>query len=115
MDVFALAAAGLAALAIMALAVKAYVVVGQVGNSVQSMETEFTATARELAAAARGVQQSVGKLDGGLEALSSTLKRLDRLTEHFEPEVITGTVVLPAIHKLSAWLAGLRRGIGARS
>ena len=108
-------AAAVALLALAALAIRAYFLVkrthtllDQVGKL---LEAEVTDVVRTLGGAARGVEQAVGKLDKGLEALSSTLQRVDHVTQKLEPESLAHTVGRPALAKLAAWVGGLRKGL----
>ena len=117
MTQIALLAATLAALAAAALAIRAYLavarlqaVIDQVGKAV---ETDLRATIRAWGNTAQGLQQAVGKLDGSLQSLASTLERVDRVTEKLEPESVARTVVAPAVAKLAAWVAGLRKGLAS--
>lgn len=108
-------AAAVALLALAALAIRAYFLVkrthtllDQVGRLV---DTEVTEVVRTLGGAARGVEQAVGKLDKGLESLSSTLDRVDRVTHKLEPEYLAHTVAQPVLAKLAAWVGGVRKGL----
>lgn len=108
-------AAAVALLALAALAIRAYFLVkrthtllDQVGRL---LDTEVAGTVRTLGGAARGVEQAVGKLDKGLESLSSTLDRVDRVTHKLEPDYLAHTVAQPVLAKLAAWVGGVRKGI----
>jgi len=101
-------AAAVALLALAALAIRAYLLVKRTH---ELLDAEVAEVVRTLGGAARGVEQAVGKLDKGLEALSSTLDRVDRVTQRLEPEYLAHTVAQPALAKIGAWLGGLRKGL----
>ncbi|MBN1459277.1 MAG: hypothetical protein JXA57_07060 [Armatimonadetes bacterium] len=111
----ALAATTLAALAFVFLVVKVYVLVARATAVVDKVgrlvDTEMAEAARAWGEAARGVQNAVGKLDQGLESLSVTLARVDRVAQRLEPEQLTLSVLQPALAKVGSWLGGVRRGL----
>lgn len=100
-------AAAVALLALAALAIRAYFLVKRTHAL---LDAEVADVVRTLGGVARGVEQAVGKLDKGLEALSSTLDRVDRVTQKLEPESLAHTVGRPALAKLAAWVGGVRKG-----
>ena len=101
-------AAAVALLALAALAIRAYLLVKRTH---ELLDAEVADVIRTLGGAARGVEQAVGKLDKGLEALSSTLDRVDRVTQKLEPESLAHTVAQPALAKIAAWVGGIRKGL----
>lgn len=111
----AMAVATLAALALIFLAVKIYLLVARATTLVDKVgrlvDTEIAEAARAWGEAARGVQNAVGKLDQGLESLSVTLGRVDRVAQRLEPEQLTLSMLQPALAKVSSWLGGVRRGL----
>jgi len=111
-----LLAATLAAVALIVVSVKAYfvmiraqAVVDRLGRLVDS---ELTPTVRAWEETARGVQNAARKLDEGLGSLARTLGRVDRMSEKLEPEVVTLSVIQPAMAKVVSWLGGVRKGLG---
>ena len=116
METLALLAATLAAVALIVVSVKAYflmiraqAVVDRLGRLVDS---ELTPTVRAWEETARGVQNAARKLDEGLGSLARTLARVDRMSEKLEPEVVTLSVIQPAMAKVVSWLGGVRKGLG---
>jgi len=116
METLALLAATLAAVALIVVSVKAYflmiraqAVVDRLGRLVDS---ELTPTVRAWEETARGVQNAARKLDEGLGSLARTLGRVDRMSEKLEPEVVTLSVIQPAMAKVVSWLGGVRKGLG---
>jgi len=116
MQTLALLAATLAAAALIVVSVKAYflmiraqAVVDRLGRLVES---ELTPTVRAWGETARGVQDATRKLDEGLGSLARTLGRVDRISERLEAEVVTLSVIQPAVAKVTSWLCGVRRGLG---
>ena len=114
METLALLAATLAAAALVALIIKAYILVARATALVekvgQLVDADIATSARSWGEAARGVQTAVGKLERGLESLSSTLARIERMTQRLEAEAMTLSVLQPALAKVGSWLGGLRRG-----
>jgi hypothetical protein len=115
METLALFAAILAAAALIVLIIKAYIFVARATAVLEKVghlvDTDVAAAARSWCEAARGVQNAVGKLDQGLESLSSTLARVDRMTQKLEPETLTLSMLQPALSRVSSWLGGIRRGL----
>src|SRR4030042_1541140 len=116
METLALLAAMLAAAALIVVSVKAYflmvraqAVVDRLGRLVES---ELTPTVRTWGGTARGGQDGARKLDEGLGSLARTLGRVDRISERLEPEVVTLSVIQPAVAKVVSWLGGVRKGLG---
>jgi hypothetical protein len=113
----ALLAAALAGLAVAALAIRAYYAVKGLHQLIERVgrvvESEVAGAVRTLGETARGVQQTVGKLDEGLQSLANTLDRVDRLSAKLEPESLARTVVTPAVAKLATWIGGLRKGLAS--
>jgi len=72
----------------------------------------LTPTVRAWEETARGVQNAARKLDEGLGSLARTLGRVDRMSEKLEPEVVTLSVIQPAMAKIVSWLGGVRKGLG---
>ena len=96
--------------------VKAYLVMMRAQTVVdrlgQLVESELAPTVRAWGETARGVQDAARKLDEGLGSLARTLGRLDRISEKLEPEVVTLSVIQPAVTKVVSWLGGVRKGLG---
>lgn len=115
MENLALLAATLAATALIVLSVRVYALVARATAVVEKagrlMDTEVTEAVRAWGEAARGVENAVGKLDQGLESLTITLARVDRVTQKLEPETLTLSMLQPAFAKVSSWLGGVRRGL----
>jgi len=115
MEKVALLAATLAAVALILVMVKVYVLVVRATAVVEKagrlLDAEIAEAARGWGAAARGVQKAVGKLDQGLESLSVTIARVDRVAERLEPEALTLSVLQPALAKVGSWLGGVRKGL----
>jgi hypothetical protein len=115
MSSVALIAITLAALAVAALAVRTYVLVRRahevVDRVAEVVDTDIAGTAQAWRETARGVQQAAGKLERGLSSLASTADRLDRLAAKLDQEPLARLLVAPTLSKLSAWVAGVRRGL----
>ncbi len=115
MDKVALAAAILAALVVAGVAIRLYMLVIRAQSAVDRLErlleSEVVSAVRAWEEAARGVGEAAGKLGSGLESLASTLRRLDRVTEKLEPEVLRLTAIQPAVGKVASWLAGVSKGL----
>jgi hypothetical protein len=115
MEKVALGAATLAALAVIVLCVKLYALISRAESVVERLgrlvESEVGSALRSWEEAARGVQAVAGKLDDGLEALASTLHRVDRITAKLEPEVLRLTAIQPTVAKVASWLSGIRKGL----
>jgi len=113
----ALLAAALAGVAVAALAIRGYYAVKGLHQLIdrlgQVVETEVAGAVRTLGETARGVQQTVGKLDDGLQSLANTLERVDRLSAKLEPESLARRVMTPAAAKLATWVGGLRKGLAS--
>jgi len=116
METLALLAAMLVAAALVVVSVKAYflmvraqAVVDRLGRLVES---ELAPTVRAWEETARGVQDAARKLDEGLGSLARTLGRVDRISERLDPEVVTLSVIQPAVTKVVSWLGGVRKGLG---
>lgn len=109
----ALAAGALAALAVIALVVRAFFLVKRVQSVWQqvqrTVESELAPSLRAWGEAAQGVQQAARKLDGVLAGLDSIVQRLDRLSQRLDSGLLMGA----AVTKVTAWLAGVRRGLQA--
>jgi hypothetical protein len=75
------------------------------------VEGDLTEAIREWRGTAQGVREAAGKLDDGLGSLAKTLRRVDRVTEKLEPEVLALTVVQPVIARVSSWIGGVRKGL----
>ena len=116
METLALLAATLAAAALIAVSVKAYFALVRAESVVEGLgqlvESEFAPMVREWGETARGVQGAARKLDEGLGSLARTLGRLDRISERLEPEVVTLSVIQPALAKVASWLGGVKKGLG---
>ena len=108
MQQIVLFAAAVALFALAALAIRAYLLVKRTH---ELLDAEVADVVRTLGGAARGVEQAVGKLDTGLESLSSTLDRVDRVTQKLEPESLAQQVTQPALAKIAAWVGGIRKGL----
>jgi len=115
METAAVVAATLAVLALIGLAVKAYLVLVRAQAALDRfsrlLDEEVAPTMRGWAEAARGVQRAAGKLENGLALLGSSLGRVERLSEKLEPHVLTVAALQPAIARVSAWLSGMRKGL----
>ncbi|MCJ7750190.1 MAG: hypothetical protein MUQ65_03705 [Armatimonadetes bacterium] len=116
METLALLAATLAATALIVVSVKAYLLMIRAQAVVDGLgrlvESELTPTVRAWGETARGVQDAARKLDEGLGSLARTLGRVDRISERLEPEVVTLSVIQPAVAKVVSWLGGVRKGLG---
>ena len=116
METLALLAAMLAAAALTVVSVKAYLVMIRAQAVVDRLgrlvESELAPTVRAWGETARGVQDAARKLDKGLGSLERTLGRVDRISEKLEPEVVTLSVIQPAVTKVVSWLGGVRKGLG---
>ena len=116
METLALLAATLAAAALIVVSVKAYFLViraqAMVDRLGQLVESELAPTARAWGETARGVQNATRKLDEGLGSLVRTLGRLDRISERLEADVVTLSVIQPALTKVVSWLGGVKKGLG---
>lgn len=115
MEKVALAAATLAALVVAVVAIRLYMLISRAQSAVDRLErllgSEAVSAVRAWEEAARGVGEAAGKLGAGLESLASALRRLDRVTEKVEPEVLRLTAIQPAVAKVASWLGGVSKGL----
>jgi len=79
----------------------------------RTLQSEITPSVRAWGDAARGISEAAGKLNDGFAPLARTLERADRLTEKLDPEALGRTVLHPALAKLLAWVAGVRKGLAS--
>ena len=110
MATVALIAAAVAALALAAVGIRLYFLLTRIQKLVDS---EVASTIRALGDTARGAQETLRKLDKGLTSLGSSLERVDRLTEHLEPESMARKMMKPVVAKIVSWISGVRQGLAS--
>lgn len=110
MATVALMAATVAALVLAAVGIRTYFLLTRIQKLVDS---EVASTMRALGDTARGAQEALRKLDKGLTSLASSMERVDRLTEHLDPDSMARTMVKPVVAKIVSWISGVRKGLAS--
>ncbi|MFB3881035.1 MAG: hypothetical protein ACE149_07210 [Armatimonadota bacterium] len=119
MTTIALVAATAAALVFIAVGVRALLLQARIARLVDQIQRTLDSDLRQTLGAwrqaAQGVQRTAGKLEDAIVPLNACLCRADRVSERFEPDLLTVSMIQPAIARVSSWLDGVRKGLsGAR-
>lgn len=111
----ALVAAAIAAVALVIVCVRAYLLLAQAEAALRRLDklvdTDLRTAVHSVARAAQGVQRAAGKLAEGIEPLNACLCRADRVSERLEPDLLAVSMIQPAITRMSSWLDGVRKGL----
>jgi hypothetical protein len=111
MSEIAAIAVTIAALAVLALVIRVFLLARRVQKVWErldrTIESELTPGIRAWGDAGRGVQQAAGKLANGLSVLTRVIERADRVSEKLD----SGVLLAPVLTRVSSWLAGVRRGL----
>jgi len=115
LSLLALAAACVAAGAVTAAALRSVLLAKRLHSLSDQfsrlLEEEVRPALVEVAQAARGLQQTTGKIDAAVVPLEHSLRRLERWTGA-TAEALLVSAVSPAFGKVTGALGGLRRGLG---